>query len=200
MTGPVDAPRPRAPPAIAGASAALLAYYASVDEAVLAPRGWSCRYRFGSSGDVLTVTPKAGAGSDCPGVVSARSNGGTSGRFEVAKVAARIFPSARSFVQDVINEHLPGSEDIHFGAYGADKVIRLKPTEVEYETPPQRIGLGSDNGRHAWPIRGWIALQPKPDMDILRVDVCLPPAEAALTDAIVKAFEADVHAGKMNGD
>ena len=197
MTGHANAPPPRATPKLANEAAKALAYYASPDLAALAPRGWKCDFVFGSSGTFLTIKPPGEDDGECRGVFAAHMYGGTSGRFDVAKIAARIFPSAQAYVQGVIDEKLPGSDDIHFGAYKTDKLTRLGPNIVEYETPPRATGLGDEavGTTHPWPIRGVAILMPKQYMDVQKLDLCLPPAQAGLGSTILKAFEAEVAAG-----
>ncbi len=99
-----------APPA---AAADRLAYYASNDLWVLAPRGWHCFGLYGSNGETLIVTPEAHDGDDFlkadlhlkgPAIQLSNSIGSTSGRFEVAQVGARLFPVAKPFVEQVIQE------------------------------------------------------------------------------------------------
>jgi hypothetical protein len=70
---------------------------------VLAPRGWHCFSTYGSNGSNLFVSPvpidgKALFSADWKGFMGdvvqlSVMDGGTSGRFEVAKVVARVFPA-----------------------------------------------------------------------------------------------------------
>ena len=91
-----------------------LAYYSSGSNfGVLAPRGWHCYGSYGSSGTSLYVSPQAidrehfladNSKFSGPIVQLQEWDGGTSGRFEVAKVVARMFPEHRDFLQKVIDE------------------------------------------------------------------------------------------------
>jgi hypothetical protein len=199
MTGPSDPPPSRATPQVAAALAGQLAYYASPDLAFLAPRGWSCAFVFGSGGTALTVTPTANSDAVCPGIVGRHMSGGTSGRFDVAAVAARVFPSARSFVQGVINENMPGAPAIQFGAYKTDKLTQVGANVVEYVTPARTLGLASADppAVNPYPVEGVAILQPKLNMDVVKLDACLPPAQAGLASVIVKTLEAEVAAGTI---
>jgi hypothetical protein len=102
----------RVPVAITREAAQQLAYYKSWPEfAVLAPRGWHCFGINGSDGHSLFVTPEpidASRARSIPGgglagnaVAIEYSLGGTSGRFRVAEVIARVFPEYRAFVNSV---------------------------------------------------------------------------------------------------
>ena len=82
-----------------------LAYFkAEPTGGVLAPRGWKCFGRYGSSGDLLTVAPPEAkqmlrlleGKTTGPVVMLTELLGGTSGRFAVAAVAARVFPPRAS--------------------------------------------------------------------------------------------------------
>jgi len=181
-----------------GPDAAALAYYVSADGAALAPRDWTCDSGWGSNATFLSVAPKCEVGKqECASVNVWHFFGGTFGRFDVAQIAARVFPSAKAFVDGVINEKLPGSADIHYGAYPADKLTRLGSNVVEFETPAGKIGLGSEDGKHAWPVIGVAILLPKPDMDIVQLDVYLPPNQRGQAQIIRKAFEQAVASGEF---
>ncbi len=92
-------------PKVPAAAVDRLGYYASVHLGVVAPRGWHCFGLYGSSGSTLLVTPepygfddflRANTGLAGPAVVLRLTYGGTSGRFDVAMVAARLFPVAKN--------------------------------------------------------------------------------------------------------
>jgi hypothetical protein len=201
MTGPSDPPPPRATPQVAAALASQLAYYASPDLSFLAPRGWNCAFVFGSGGTALTVTPTANSDAVCPGIVGRHISSGTSGRFDAAAIAARVFPSARAFVQGVINEKIPGGPVIQFGAYKSDKLTQVGADVVEYMTPARTLGLANADppATNPWPVQGVAILLPKLNMDIIKLDACLPPAQAELASVIVKTLEAEVATGTVGG-
>jgi hypothetical protein len=134
QAGRIAAPKmpsaiPTAPPSAAGQ----LAYFASAHLGVFAPRGWHCFEINGSGGPTLLVAPEAHDAGDLlrsgiklkgPSVELSRSFGGTSGRFEVARIAARVFPVAESFVQEVIDEGVKPKTDFPSGPYPTDQLTR----------------------------------------------------------------------------
>ena len=153
--GPVDASETTGPaPWLAGDAASHLAYYAFRSVGVLAPRSWRCFGLYGSDADILFVTPDPHGFEDLradapklqgPVVVIARHSGETTGRFEVAAVAARLFPAARHFVRKVIAENIVAASHFHFAPYKTDTVRRLSSTVAEFVTPPNRKGLGTSD-------------------------------------------------------
>src|SRR5436190_3374384 len=88
-----------------------IAYYKG-DQApgVFAPAGWHCRVWYGSSGSTLVVTPTPLDTTHFPKVAGPAvemsvSYGGTSGRFNVARYASRLFPRLLArFIQRVKGE------------------------------------------------------------------------------------------------
>ena len=98
-----------------------LAFYTSGGGfGVLAPRGWHCFARYGSSGGRLFVGPSAINSNDLfPAAGSAveleATDGGGSGMYEVAQVLARVFPSQRPYVQGVINSDVEPASNFTFG-------------------------------------------------------------------------------------
>jgi hypothetical protein len=155
QVGPDPAPQGRPivvdlPPAIA----AQLAFYESkYDNGVLAPRGWHCANTEGSNGWVTVVAqqrirPSAmilGRGPQItgPAIQLGIRYGGTSGRFDVARLIARYFPQRRWFLQRVIAEGLEPARDFPRGPYPADRLVSRRTDVVEVATPPWRRGLGT---------------------------------------------------------
>jgi hypothetical protein len=94
-------------------TATSLAYYSAyegVKAGVLAPRGWDCFGTYGSAGTTLYVVPRRVGGpildrfdkvKDGPAVIKSFADGDTSGRYELAKTSARIFPRARTLVDSI---------------------------------------------------------------------------------------------------
>jgi hypothetical protein len=130
-----------------------IAYYkAEHSPGVYAPKGWSCRAWYGSNGSVLVVTPKRIEPPyfplpkiTAPAVMIESSDGGTSGRFHVAIVAARLFPLVASeFITRVRQEHLISDSLFDAEPYPDDQLRYLSDRLVEYTTPPNRTGLGTD--------------------------------------------------------
>ena len=135
--------------------ASSLAYYSddeAVGSGVLAPRGWDCFGTYGSGGSTLYVVPrrlgdpildrpeKVAAGT---AVIRSFMIGGTSGRFPIARISARIFPRARAFVEGVRDERLDDPSEYIFSPWPDDRLIRLSDFAVSYVTPSGRHGLGT---------------------------------------------------------
>jgi len=98
-----------------------LAFYTSGGGfGVLAPRGWHCFARYGSSGGRLFVGPSGINSNDLFPVAGSAveleaTDGGGSGMYEVAQVLARVFPSQRPYVQGVINSDVEPASNFTFG-------------------------------------------------------------------------------------
>lgn len=134
--------------------AARLAFYKSdYNEGVIAPRGWHCVALEGSNGSVLFVT-KAPVNATAlmfakgrtvtgPAIQLNDRIGDTSGRWEVATLISRYFPSRMAFVRDIIKDGFGVAADFPRGPYAGDRLISRKPDRVEYETPPHTRGLGT---------------------------------------------------------
>jgi hypothetical protein len=202
QVGPLDPPKGiarRFP--IPESVAAQLAYYqAEQGRGVLGPRGWFCFETYGSNGGSLFLTPKPIDGNwffdehrshlSGPAIQYSSSEGGTSGRFEVARIAARVFPQFRPFVKKVIAEGLEPASNFHFAPYPADKLTYKSDHLVEFVTPGNSVGLGAQS----WLARGpgditgfaWIGGE---DTDLLRLNMRLPPALASLGPFIIKQAE-----------
>ncbi len=199
--GPVAAPKgqPKALAIDAAAANALAWYQARYTEGALAPRGWKCFSFYGSSGATLTIAPtgklddqsQAIAG---PAVVLANDLGGTSGRFTVAKIAARVFAQPeKTFVDSVIAEGIEPKSNFPSGPYPTDTLTYKAPTLVEFATPAGKVGLGTADGLAvgATPVIGVAKLVASADgPDLYLLSVRLPAAEAHLGPAIVGAAEA----------
>jgi hypothetical protein len=175
-----------------------LAFYAAFDgPGVLAPRGWNCFGVYGSNGSGLVVAPEKLVPSEFfkqqqqfntkgYGVEVSYDYGGTSGRWAVAKAIARYFPRHRSFIEQNFENLEVGP--LPSGPYPHDSFSRRTDTLVRYTTPPLTQGGGT-----AWvlapsaePIEGLSMLVNEPDdPDLLRVNVRLPNADAALASVIL---------------
>lgn len=201
--GPVAAPKGGAKPvAVDAAAAAQLAYYQAQDSfGVLAPRGWKCFYVYGSNGASLTVAPSGNIkdvvspGLSGPAVVESVDSGGTSGRFAVAKYAARLFPKLeRAFIAGVIAEGIEPKKNFPFGPYPADKTTYKNARLLEFETPANKDGLGTSDRlrRSSLPVLGMAKLvesDPPGSPDLFLLTVRLPPDLAHLAPAIIAAVE-----------
>jgi hypothetical protein len=156
QVGPQDAPiLPKSVRVIVPEGmASSLAYYSddeSSGSGVLAPRGWDCFGTYGSGGSTLYVVPRRLADpildraekvAGGPAVIRSSMIGGTSGRFPIARISARIFPRARAFVEKVRDEGLDPDEYV-FSPWPDDRLIRLSDFAISYVTPSNRHGLGT---------------------------------------------------------
>jgi hypothetical protein len=199
QTGPVDAPSGDAQTVTLDADTAReLAFYQASNNlagslSVLAPRGWHCFFEYGSSGITLLVAPTNDfdktphIGVTSPGIVVSISNGDTSGRFEVAAYAARLFPEKeRDYVQGVIDEGFMPKEEFTFGPYPDDILVYKSATTVEFETPANRAGIGNFGLKSSEPIFGVVTLSDDGDAPNLYVlTVRLPPELRHLKSAII---------------
>ncbi|ASG21650.1 hypothetical protein [Nitrospirillum viridazoti] len=205
--GPQAAPRkgtvPSLPPALAAKAAGRLAYYAASAEAgsigSFAPKGWHCLALYGSNGSQLLVTANPLASPDLikaaehiqgPALQLVWLDGDTSGRFEVAQVAARVFPVAKDYVQGVIDEGLADKSEYTWGPYPTDTVVRHSPTSVDFVTPAGQKGMGTDSHLTPGPlpIIGSALLFPDDDMALRELVMRLPPEMADLGPVIQAAF------------
>ncbi len=196
MSGPAAAPTGSAiasnlPPSVAGK----LAHYAADGMDVLAPRGWHCIEIYGSGGAFLLVTPEPHGADELqsfrplagPVVELSYLNGWTSGRFDVARVLAHLFPSRRAYVRHVIQEGLEPARAFPFGPYPADRLIRHGRSEVEFTTPPGRRGMGTVMDLldpSFMPVSGMARLAKQDGVTLL--DVRLAAGSRPLTAAIIR--------------
>ena len=208
QVGPLSAPVGKSKSvAVAPQLAQRLAYYQAQDGiGVLAPRGWYCFGTYGSSGSNLYVTPDP---IDPKTVFSSIWNGfaglaiqatveygGTSGRFGVAEVIARVFPTHRGFVQHLIDEQtkegLTSDTSFTYGPYPNDKLTYRNSETVEYLTPANSEGLGTRSRlqKSGTPIAGVVVLVGA-DTDLVYLSSRLPTNLANLTTAIVGQVEHD---------
>lgn len=205
--GPEDAPSGKPAPLHLSAKAAeRLAYYKSEQGiGVLAPRGWHCFGGYGSNGYSLYVSPDPFDGATLfsdswrgftgPAIEIAGSTGDTSGRFEVARVIARVFPNRKAFVENVIKQG-GSANSFPFGPYEKDKLIYRNDETVEYETPANREGLGTQSrlATNSHPIRG-VAILVGDTPDLVQLSMRLPPELADLDSLIIQQVEADAAHG-----
>ena len=177
-----------------------LAYYeAEKGIGVLAPLGWHCFETYGSGGEALYVTPQTidagkifsdGPGADGPGIEVGYSFAGTSGRFEVAQIIARVFPAYQSFVGEVMKE--PGIHPFPSGPYPKDELVYRSDALVEYRTPANTEGLGTRSWltKGSLPIEG-AAVLIGDEHDLSLLSVRLPAELHGMTATIVRQFERD---------
>ena len=168
-----------------------LAYYQAENGiGVLAPRGWSCVGIYGSGGDSLLVSPKPND-VDGPAVRVTYSFGGTSGRFAVGGIVARVFPAYKDFAMQVKKE-LPPSDSFTFAPYPGDRLVYKSKASLEYRTATHMDGLGTHSGLspNDSPIDG-VAMLVGDDHDLVHLAVRLPLDLRALMPAIMRHFEQD---------
>jgi hypothetical protein len=190
-----------------------VAYYRSADGiGLLAPRGWYCEGASGSSGYVLFTSPKPihHSMSGWDGIEGAAIEvdhmyGGTSGRYDIARIIARVFPAYRAFAvraMDGIDLPMP------YGPFPKDTLVYRGKAIVEYQTPARTDGLGNFDswlGKNDMPILGAAILivDPPPNPsgdppDAVRLSVRVPPGLTRLTAAIVRCFERDTAGAGRN--
>ena len=193
QVGALDPPKdngraPRLPAPVASR----LAWYSSNNTGgVLAPRGWRCFELYGSNGSFLMVRPN-GFGRDPfsaklsgPAVQLSISLGDTSGRFESAKIAARLFPNRKAFVDSVIGEDIEPKKNFVFGPFPQDRIDRLTSDAVAFETPANTDGIGTMNRllKSSDPIHGLIWMDDENNATMLAVR--LAPSQKDLSAYIV---------------
>ena len=202
QVGPRPAPAPESISIALPADAAqrLAFYKAAVGIGTLAPRGWHCFSTYGSAGSSLYVTPepidhKALLSSNWKGfsgqaIQVSISYGGKSGRFEVAKTIARVFPNHLAFVQNVTAEGIEPANSFPTGPYPTDKLVYRSKEIVEFETPPNTKGLGTDSMLrvNASMIRG-VAILFGEETNLAFASLRLPPTHQNLFQPIIDQVE-----------
>jgi hypothetical protein len=202
--GPLEAPKGKSKILpIAKEKAQRLAYYkAEQGVGVLAPRGWYCFETYGSNGGSLFVSSQpidadtlfstSWKGFTGPVIQMSAELGGTSGRFGVARIIARVFPAHRAFVRKVIAEGIERAGDFPSGPYPNDKLIYRSKETVEYETPAHTDGMGTQSRlqKNGDPIRG-VAILVGPDTDLFSLAMRLPYETNDLAPIIIQQVERD---------
>jgi hypothetical protein len=204
QAGPVDAPSGKAQIApVTPEAAERLAYYkAAQGFGVLAPRGWYCFGTYGSSGSTLFVSPQPLSSADVfskswkgfagPAIQVSISVGDTSGRFAVAKTIARVFPAHRAFVTSVIAEGIEPASSFPAGPYPQDKLTYRSKEMIEYETPAETPGLGTESylRKNGDAISG-VAMLTGPELTLVQLAMRLPPELKDLAPIVVQQVERD---------
>lgn len=181
-----------------------LAYYrAERGVGVLGPRGWYCFGTYGSNGEELYVSPSPINPDDLlstrwkgfhgPAIEISYNYGGTSGRFAVANVIARVFPARRAFVRKVVaDERKVGMPGTTFpdGPYKRDMLKYRSRDIVEYQTPPNADGLGTHSWlrKNGYEIRG-VAILTGSEPDLIQLSARLPSDTKDLTPFIIEQTE-----------
>ncbi len=200
--GPQAAPARESQEAVVPAAMTqrLAFYQARYGFGVLAPRGWHCFSTYGSDGINLFVSPnpidtKALFSPDWKGfngeaVQISYVDGDTSGRFRVAKVIARVFPAYKAFAQSVIAEGSEPASDFPLGPYPKDKLTSRGQDFMEFETPANTQGLGTNSRlqANASPIEG-VAIITEGVVDLVQLSMRLSEHDRDLIPIIVKQVE-----------
>jgi hypothetical protein len=186
---------------------ALLSYYKAADvPGVYAPKGWHCTVWNGFNGRILLVTPQhiAPPYFPLPGITGAAvmiqsTQGESSGRFHVAIVAAELFPVVgREFIKSVRQEHLISDSSFDAEHYPDDQLQYLSDRFVQYTTPPNRSGLGTEGilDMSDLPVRGLTILNPQTEaISLTEVRVRLPTELNLVADSILRLETACVQQG-----
>ena len=174
-----------------------LAYYKGENaRGMIGPRGWHCQVWYGSSGSTILISPTAiDSGKFGPldlhgdAVEFVFLDGGTSGRFGVARCASRLFPKiAASFVQRVKSEGIEPASTFELGPYTGDSIRYSDGLSLEFSTPAQEAGIGTEGNLAPSQnvIRGFVVLDSTGDwgLSILRVRVGVQTTH--LAEAIIK--------------
>lgn len=211
QTGPYTAakgsPKPvNLPPAVAG-QLAWYEYKGDVGQfGTLGPRGWNCYIAIGSDGLFLYVAPeplnsakilehRSWNGFQGPVIQLSAPEGGTSGRFEVAQVVARVFPAHHDYARKIIAEGFGPASNYRFGPFPTDRLEYKSKELVEFTTPAHHKGLGtmslllpSDK-----PITGFALLSIGRDIDteLLQLNVRLPDSLSKLSAVFIQQAEMD---------
>jgi hypothetical protein len=188
-----------------------VAYYQAENGfGVLAPRGWYCFSTYGSSGSRLFVNPEPindknlftsdWKGFSGPAIQVSVSLGDTSGRFAVAKTIARVFPDRMEFVRKVISEGIEPVSSFPTTPYASDTLQRLGKNIVEFETPANTKGLGSQSqlAINSGPIEGVVILSGE-EPNLVQLSMRLPDRYQRLGRTIIQQLETEVtdqHTGK----
>jgi hypothetical protein len=189
---------------IAESAAKQLAYYYAdekrIKAGVLAPRGWHCLMLYGSGGEFLMITPDTAVpiGSDRsttgPAIELAISLAGTSGRMEVAPIAARLFPQAKKYVAEVsaFLKDMGMSARFPNRPWPNDHIKRIRRDIAEYLTPKGVNGLGTQSWlKKGDAISGVAILAAGDEPDLTLLSVRLPPGMATLAPTIIRQAERD---------
>jgi hypothetical protein len=158
-------------------AASKLAVYGAGGLAVLAPRGWSCKYWQANSSEKLSVfaDPSFPFG---PAVVASIEGGGGSDFW------ADYFPS-------LFKPYFVGAQK-----FSTDKLTYIATNIVEYVTPPHQLGLGVNDGETfdvpsplpSLPSYGLLAVEAEHDTGAFILSVRLPSQMTNLKSTIISFF------------
>jgi hypothetical protein len=123
------------------------------------------------------------------GVIAIKSYGGTSGRFDVAEVSARLFPKVMAdFIARVKAEGFPSPDFSKIKPFPHDQYTYLTPKLVVFMTEAHQEGIGtgifvpSEN-----PVRGVVSLSPEGGRypDLLQFHIRLSSSDDTLAQALI---------------
>lgn len=184
------------------ALASQLAWYkADGAPGVLAPRGWTCFSTHGSLGASLFIAPTLPSGEeilhpwrgmDGPGIQLSVDFGGTAGRFGVARLIARYFPERIAFTQRVIEEGIEPARNFPAGYLPGDRIRRINPNLVEFDTPRGVEGQGTMSWLRVnnLAIHGAVKIEGADvEPETVQLSVRVQPAMADLVAPIIARFE-----------
>lgn len=188
------------PPSIADK----LAYYKGPHTAfgVLAPKGWHCFENYGSGGETLYVAPysfqadlrysKTWKGFTGPVIELEFVDGGTSGRFGVAKAIARFFPDFKEFTRQVVAERIMPAREFDVTPFPGETLTYRSNKMVEFRTPGNMDGSGTGGRllKSASPVDGVIALYGD-EPSIAQISIRLAAGDRDLERYIVRRFETE---------
>jgi hypothetical protein len=209
--GPLEAPAGKSRiVSITHEAVSQVAYYKSEEgPGVLAPRGWYCFGTYGSNGSSLFVSPEPISSAELlsdnwkgfsgPAIQISCASGDTSGRFAVAHTIARVFPAHKAFADRVHAEEadLGVDNSLHFGPYPTDRLTYKTKDVVEFQTPANKNGLGTESSKlrkNSDPING-VAMLTGETPDLLFLAVRLPANLSSLSSAIIQQVEREFEAG-----
>jgi hypothetical protein len=188
-----------------------LAYYKAENGfGTLAPRGWYCFSTYGSNESSLFVSPEPindkelftsdWKGFSGPAIEVSVSAGGTSGRFIVARAIARVFPDRMEFVRDVVSEGIEPASSFPSTPYATDTLQRRGKDMVEFETPANKKGLGTQSrlAMNSRSIQG-VAILIGEEPNLVQLSMRLPNRNQSLGRAIIQQLEieaTDQNSGK----
>jgi hypothetical protein len=186
-----------------------LALYVGAYMEVLAPRGWTCSANYGNVNGSLWVYPPSSNPATGPVVAEWYVVTGFGGGRENGPIyGGRYFPKIYSdkFVNNALQE-----ENATFGTkltkeqflapkYADDKIIYLSNSALEYWTPPDRAGLGSDVVNAATltprtistlPTAGFLKMAPANSDGVMVQMAARVPAELARLQPSILKFSKD---------
>ena len=189
------------------AEARQLAFYKSaIAPGALAPRGWHCYANYNPGWQVFYVTPQPldaasittgiSKGYTGPVIEFIHRGGDGSASYEAARIISRVFPAHKPLIEKMIKDRvLQGA--VNFIPYPKDTLKDRSPDIVEFQTPPQTEGLGTNFSvrKNAGPIDGVALFTGKTPSgerpDLIVLSVRLPSDLAALTPVIIRQAERD---------